>query len=240
MLQKLKVELPPQPENIAPSVDGYVKCPACGGEYKALQESGLCQDCSLAAEKAQRKRAQHRMFIEACLGARGLHEFTFDNYKQSGHNLDAYIACAGFNPSAHNLYLYGTCGSGKTHLAGAAWRKRVDDDLPCEWLRHPELSRLFRKKEADEEQALLKKFAAFDVLVIDDLGVGRSTEFANQILYEILDMRINNYKNGLILTSNLSLEEFAVKVGDDRLPSRIAGMCKVVKIAGEDHRLNSH
>ena len=58
------------------------------------------------------------------------------------------------------------------------------------------------------------------------------------MLYEILDLRASNYKNGLILTSNLSLEEFAAKVGDDRLPSRIAGLCKVIKIESKDYRIS--
>lgn len=200
-------------------------------------DDGFCPDCSKAAEAARSKKARQRMFVEACLGSKGLREFTFESYKRTPENADAFGIAQGFNPTAHNLYLYGTCGSGKTHLAGAAWRKRVEEGLACEFLKHPELSRLFRKKEADEEKMLLKKFADYDVLVIDDIGVGRSTEFSNQILYEILDARISNYKNGLILTSNLSLEDFAMKVGDDRLPSRIAGMCKVVKVTGQDHRL---
>ena len=224
-------------ENTPESVDGYVKCPTCAGEYTKLCDDGLCLDCSKAAEKSRRIIATRQMFIEACLGTRGLREFTFENYKARPENTEAFNACLGFNPTAHNLYLHGTCGSGKTHLAGAAWRKRVDQVLACEFLKHPELSRLFRKKEADEEKILLNKFAAYDVLVIDDIGVGRSMEFANQILYEILDARIGNYKNGLIITSNLSVEDFAIKVGDDRLPSRIAGMCKVIKISGRDHRL---
>lgn len=215
----------------------YKKCPSCNTEWTRLEESGFCPDCHNKAELERTKKARQKMFIEACLGSLGYKQFTLGNYQQTFDNAEAYKACVNFDPAKDNLYLYGSCGSGKTHLAGATWRIRVNDGLPCEFIKHPELSRLFRKIEVAEEKCLLKKFAEFDVLVIDDIGVGRSTEFSNQILYEILDNRINNLKNGLILTSNLSLDDFARKVGDDRLPSRIAGMCKVIKIAGEDHRL---
>lgn len=228
--------LQPQPENTQIS-DAYVKCPTCAAEYKHLCDDGLCPDCSKKRIYEAGKAARQQMFIEACLGKRGLKEFKFELYKQDAGNAEAYAACLGFNPSAHNLYLYGTCGNGKTHLAGAAFRKRVEDGLPCEFINPPALSRLFRKKEVEEERFLLKKFVEFEVLVINDLGVGRSTEFANQIFYEILDARINNYRNGLIITSNLSLEDFALKSGDDRLPSRIAGMCKVIKVVGPDYRI---
>ena len=93
--------------------------------------------------------------------------------------------------------------------------------------------RLFRGREADEEFALLKLFDGYRCLVIDDLGVGRSTEFSNQIIYEIIERRANAMRNGLIITSNLSLDEFAQKSGDDRLPSRIMGLCRRIKITSE-------
>ena len=237
-MEKLKIHPPPQPASTPTSADGYIKCPTCAKEYTRLCDGGLCPDCTDNRDTNIRLLAKQKLLIEACLGARGLREFNFESFKQSPENLEGFKACRDFNPLAHNLFLYGSCGSGKTHLAGAAWRKRVEDGMVCEFLKHPELPRLFRQKEADEEKILLKRFSEFDVLVIDDIGVGRATEFSNQILYEILDLRINNYKNGLILTSNLPLEDFAAKVGDDRLPSRIAGMCKVIKIGGKDHRLS--
>jgi len=39
-----------------------------------------------------------------------------------------------------------------------------------------------------------------------------------------------------LITSNLTLDEIAEKVGD-RIASRIAGMCKVVEVRGKDRRI---
>lgn len=42
---------------------------------------------------------------------------------------------------------------------------------------------------------------------------------------------------GLIITSNLSLDNLRARFADDRLTSRIAGMCKILEITGADRRL---
>lgn len=237
-MEKLKVQLP-SPVNTPNSQSEelvYETCPDCKGEWPRLEESGFCPNCDAHRRIVAKDKAHREMVIKACLGKKGLLEFSLKTYRQAPGNMEAFKACEAFNPLSSNLYLYGGCGTGKTHLAGATWRKRVEEGAKCEFIKHPELNRLFRKKEADEERALLKKFLEYEILVIDDLGVGKSTEFANTVLYEIIDMRASDYKNGMILTSNLSLDEFAAKVGDDRLPSRIAGLCKVIKMVGSDFR----
>lgn len=215
----------------------WVQCPNCKLDVSKLKDSGVCYDCTEELERQEVKRRRQEMFIEACLGSRGLREFTFENYKKTKENQKALSYCLDFDIKKDSVYLHGTCGTGKTHLAGAIWRKAVMGGLQTEFIKHTELSRLFRMRETEEENALLDKFTNYKVLVIDDLGTGRSTEFANQVLYEILDARINNDKHGLIITSNMPLEKFAEKVGDDRLPSRIAGLCKVIEIGGDDFRL---
>lgn len=237
MLEKLRVELPQSQASTPTSDETGFKCEECRGEYTKPLEEGRCPDCHEVYERARQRASKQSLWLEVCLGKRGVQEFKFETFKQNPDNLDAYRTTLGFDSQVHNLYLYGSCGSGKTHLAGAAWRRGIEAGQSGEFIKHPDLNRLFRKLEVEQEKALLKKHLEFDTLVIDDLGVGRSTEFANQIVYEILDLRGSNYKNGLILTSNLSLEEFGMKSGDDRLASRIAGMCKIVKVGGPDHRL---
>ena len=45
---------------------------------------------------------------------------------------------------------------------------------------------------------------------------------------------------GLVVTSAYSLGALAEKLGEDTIPSRLAGMCQVLEIQGFDHRLSSH
>lgn len=235
-MQQLKVQLP-SPANTPLSEVQYFKCDGCAGEFSKCMEGGLCLDCRDRVAK-EKKAAQERLgYLIDRLGEKGEKEYFFESYQQGQGNLEAFNKLAAFNPMAHNIYLTGKCGTGKSHLAGAAWRKRVDEGLKCEFIKYPRLNRMFRMLEVEAEEKLLKKFTEFDVLVIDDIGVGRSTEHTNLVLYEILDARAQAYKNGLIMTTNLSIEELSEKVKDDRLPSRIAGLCDIVKITSDkDYR----
>lgn len=164
-------------------------------------------------------------------------EYTFERFNTTFDNNRAFMAAKEFNPSTQNIFLWGTCGVGKTHLACAIVREAVKKDLTAIFMKPSRLMRYMRVKEADLQEARIKELARVDVLVIDELGLGKETEFARQILQEILDMRELNRKCGLVITGNYSLEEYATKLGEDPIPSRLAGMCNVVLIGGDDMRL---
>jgi DNA replication protein DnaC len=72
-------------------------------------------------------------------------------------------------------------------------------------------------------------------LVIDDLGAEKSSEWAREILYLIIDKRYSDLLP-TIITSNLSPKELAEKL-DDRLVSRLMEDAIVIKIDGKDHRV---
>lgn len=75
-------------------------------------------------------------------------------------------------------------------------------------------------------------------IIIDDIGVEKSTDWMLETLYSIVNER---YEKNLptVFISNLSLKELADKVGD-RIASRIAEMCTIKKIKGEDRRLKKY
>ena len=79
---------------------------------------------------------------------------------------------------------------------------------------------------ARAEQEIMSRYSKIPVLGIDDIGIEKHTEFVIGVIYEIIDYRYMNRPGGLIVTSNLSLSELAQKLGDDRIPSRLAQMCK--------------
>ena len=211
----------------------YKICPSCKGEWTRLEPIGVCYDCALSkkaeVDAAEKLKGETLAFI----GIKGYEQYALDKFKPLAGTEEALEACKTFNPDTDNLYIHGPCGTGKSHLAVSVWRKFFEGKKSGAVYRQPDIMRLFRGREADEEFALLKLFDGYRCLVIDDLGVGRSTEFSNQIIYEIIERRANAMRNGLIITSNLSLDEFAQKSGDDRLPSRIMGLCRRIKITSE-------
>jgi DNA replication protein DnaC len=157
-------------------------------------------------------------------GARSRDEFMREKFIVSDGNKNAFEFCDAFNPKTDNLYLFGATGTGKSHLAIIAARKfwRVAMVIkPCE------IFRAIRACDgAAEEMSVIGSYASQEVLVIDDLGVGKDTEFAVTSLYEIIDRRYQSMFGGLIVTTNLSPDDLAKKLGDDRIPSRLAQMCK--------------
>ena len=86
--------------------------------------------------------------------------------------------------------------------------------------------------EFEEELEMVKKCK---LLIIDDIGAERVTEWVRERLVSIINTRSSN---GLctIYTSNLSLKGLADKQGDARISSRIKGSVTEINLLGKDNR----
>lgn len=73
-----------------------------------------------------------------------------------------------------------------------------------------------------------------DVLLLDDLGAEKSTEWTQAILFEIIDYRYNNNRP-IIITTNCLPEELKEKIGE-RSVDRLREMCKLVTINHSSYR----
>lgn len=210
-------------------------CWSCGRE---IAQDGQDRDCpSCVSRKAEIKRREEREHFASCLGGyRAFDQYTEESFKVGPESLLAMESCKAFDPTKDNLYLWGPTGSGKSHLAVVAARKFVKIGAklikPCEVFR-----RIRGCRDARDEMEIIEHYSRLKVLIIDDLGIGRDTEFAVTTLYEIIDGRYQFKPGGLIVTTNLSLGDLAKKLGDDRIPSRLAQMCKIINIHADDHRL---
>ena len=104
------------------------------------------------------------------------------------------------------------------------------------------------------ESQVLGGIQQAEVLVLDDLGAGRTTAWAKDVLHDIIAHRYNEEKL-LLITSNLRMgdERAEVSAGRQRkldapltlrdrlgdpLISRLYEMCEVVRLEGEDYRTN--
>jgi DNA replication protein DnaC len=220
------------------SID-WKTCVACGRTWAKLVEGTggeciACVEARAAEEVLQRKLGD---YLRLSIGHYGIENYRFDNFRVSPMNDRAFEAFKTFDWKRNNLFVYGPCGTGKTHLAGATFKRLCGQSLTVKWATPFYINRIFRKLEGNQEESQLQQFGHYDGLVIDDLGVGRETDFTLRIIYEILAERIKNERNGLIITSNLALDKLAKHFGDDRLTSRIAGLCNVIYVNGPDSRL---
>lgn len=197
-------------------------CPVC--QYPTW----ACECALLRREKAAAQERSKQAEIIRLGGLRAYQDFTLAKFRDK----KAAAACADY--PKHSLYLFGPTGCGKTHLGTALLRVYGGVVLkPMEMLR-----RLRACESADAEGKLLEFYGAAPLL-IDDLGVEKLTEYALQVIYEVVDRRWMAAAGGLIITSNLDLDALSQKLGDDRIASRIAGMCRIVRLTGEDWRLHA-
>ena len=213
------------------------------GVWRSQLADGLCPAC-IAERETQHQNAQRALAIRNDLvkmlgGEKPYREFTLEKYQIAPGNRLAYERAKHLNPATENLYLWGACGVGKTHLVSATARRCFEETLSVMILRAAQLSRKVRMKDPDQEQAIIDGFVNTEFLVLDDLGTGADTLFSRQIIQEILDGRDSSDRAGLVITSKYSLDALAAKFGDDTISSRLAGMCRVVEVTGNDHRLKA-
>lgn len=181
-----------------------------------------------------RKREENAIALG---GYRALDTYTADRFIVNDHNEAAFKAAVGYDWVSQNVYFHGPAGTGKSHLATVAARKNVDK---CALYKPFQISRMIRSSEnALIEDDTIHRIASKRILVIDDLGTAKDTEFLVGLIYEIIDYRYMNLPGGMIITSNLSLDQLGSKMGDDRIPSRIAQMSSIFKLSGKDHRIQS-
>jgi DNA replication protein DnaC len=140
------------------------------------------------------------------------------------------------------MYIWGPNGTGKTIYAAFILVANIKRQFDLErniFISSVELLSKFRnsysKNTSESEMEILDKYSKVNLLVLDDFGVEKSTEWAYQMLYLLINRRYENMLT-TIFTSNLNLQELGEKLGDNRIPSRIQSMCKIVNMTGKDFR----
>ncbi len=145
----------------------------------------------------------------------------------------------GFPKNPKNLYFYGKTGTGKTFTAFAIGNhfKHITNNKVNFYKVNDIIREVRGCGDVIDEVKTINKFVNMPYLIIDDFGVEKLTEFAYNIIYEILDKRIIYNPEKLIITSNLSISDILKDYGD-RFASRIMGLCKIIKFDGKDLRLS--
>lgn len=171
------------------------------------------------------------------------------NYKDrlSGQNsrelaTRAYQECMNFirdfDTEHGNLLLFGNTGIGKTFLSHCIAKEVMDSLHSVLYLTASEFFDALLEKALnrnDESCLLYEQIHLCDLLIIDDLGTERNTDFVVSQLFVCLNDRILNRKSTIIST-NLTLEEIKTNY-TERTFSRISNHYKILRLAGDDIRI---
>lgn len=241
-------------------------CPLCGGtgmKPAAGNRVTRC-DCIVAA------RAD-RLLHAARIPARYAEHCNFENFDTLNDSLAAAKLRAQtfvreFDVTQRNdgLLLVGPIGVGKTHLAVAILKDLIATrGIACLFYDYRELLKQIQNSynasvQTTEMDVLRPVFEA-EVLVLDELGAVKPTEWVWDTVSLILNTRYNEKRTTIITTnykdlppgglngprSNLSSAESAraaareETLGDrigERMRSRLHEMCRIVQLEGFDYR----
>ena len=242
-------------------------CPVCEGTGWKSVEAGSERrvtrcDCMLRARN-DRLLAQARIprRYEHC----ELSNFEFEGKYKSllPARMAAYKFVEEYPLDSTGLLLIGRSGVGKTHLAVAIMKELIaNKGIPCIFYDHRELLKEIQNsynRSVDlTEMDILLPVLKTDVLVFDDLGSDRASDWAWETISHILNTRYNEKRTTIITTNFQNLpaagavpagepvDRFKIRaaarnetLGDrigERMRSRLHEMCRMVTLEGEDFR----
>ncbi len=242
-------------------------CPICGGTgWKIVERAGLsgAEPCRCAgearAEALQEGSGIPPNYVRA----------TLDNFQIPQDNPIARTGLGTVlmqvrsfvrefpNPDRPGLLLCGDTGTGKTHLAVAALKVIIDKGHQGIFFDYQNLLDRIRssydKTSGSSDKETYRSAMDAEVLLLDDLGSHRVTEWVEDTVTSIVTYRCN-HKKPLIATTNLSPDDtgsiaYTTPGGSDvhrkslreaigeRARSRLFEMCRVVRMPSvEDYRV---
>lgn len=237
--------------------DGFLHCGVCKEakrEYFDFEGYRFLtsRDCKCIRDKKERiekqKLYEERMERIARLRNVSLmdevfYNATFKNFDVNDDNKSVYNACIKYCKSFQDMFeenqgllFYGNVGTGKSFAAACIGNYVMSCFRPVVMTSFVKLLQQFSSFKCDEE-GLIEKITDPDLLILDDLGAERNTDFALEKVYNIVDSRYRT-KKPIILTTNLTLKE--MKENTDiryaRIYDRVFEMCYPMKFDGLSRR----
>ena len=238
--------------------EGFRVCAVCGETKQAWFEvPGLiplskrprmcrCEREKREAEEAEEKRKKLLERIEF-YRVKGLsdsryRECTFA--KDDGADRKASDVCRSYvkdwewvKENNMGLMMWGDVGGGKTFFAACIANALIDQGVQVVMTTIPQLITNMKRDFEAERGNILHMIANVPLLVLDDVGTERNTEYSNELAYEIINTRYNA-KKPLVVTTNLTMKTMkdVEDVTHKRMYERIIEMCSPCKVVSTGRR----
>jgi len=219
------------------TVDNCYKC-------KHIRYAGFkpyTEECVKFKKYIARNEIQEYLKVSG-MGKRFLDK-TFENFEVTEPTQKAFNACMTFckeyllDNGIRGIKLFGNYGCGKTHLMSAVIHKLAEYHKAAFFVVVPDLLKEIRQGfgQGGYSSELIKKVEIAPILILDDLGAEKSSEWVREQLYVIINQRYINMLPTLV-TTNCTTEELMERLGE-RTVSRLIEMTDSYKITADDYRL---
>lgn len=241
----------PASENEYMGEDGLLHCGICKknvqtkikflGKEKTVRCICDCKQKELEAFEEKERQQEKERKRKSCFAETNMAAWTFENNDRKNAKIsDAMIRYAerfpDFRKMGKGLLLYGSVGTGKTYYAACIANKLIDDGYSVVMTNFARLTNTIQGK-FDGKQEFIDSLNRYSLLIIDDLGAERKSEFMQEMVFNIIDSR---YRSGLpfIITTNLTAEEIKKNqdIGYSRIYDRILERCFPVAVTGDSRR----
>ena len=235
--------------------DGLLHCGVCHMPKEQRYERGIMGKtthpvmCRCRIEEYEKNQAEQRArekarHIEELLRdgflSRSMRDWTFE--RDNGQNAQMPVArkyvqnWEQMKEKNIGLLIWGDVGCGKSFLAGAIANALIDQEVRVKMTNFTAiLNDLSSTFEGRNEY--LNRLCSYPLLIIDDFGMERGTEYGLEQVYSVIDGRYRS-KKPLIVTTNLTLTELrsAADTAHKRSYDRVLDMCVPIFCKGESFR----
>jgi len=231
--------------------DGLLRCRTCDGPRQVVIEPPHCSprtvrcDCGCRRAEEEKRQMDWKDYQKMqkrrrCFKGTDMAGWSFANDDRAKPELSDAMQryadkFADYLKSGQGLLLYGPVGTGKTYLAACIANRVIDLGYTA---RMGNFSQVTDNLQSTwNKQEYIQELCDCDLLVIDDLGTERKTDYMQEQVYKVIDAR---YRSGrpLIVTSNLTQEELGnpANIEAQRIYDRVLERCLPVKVEGKSRR----
>lgn len=235
----------------------FEKCPVCGedltrlypcgeGKKRLMHRQCRCQREKAAAEEASRlkqdtMRKVDNLYRQGLIGEQH-RDCTFE--VDDGQDREAGRMCRMYaekwtqmQADNQGLLMWGEVGGGKTFYAACIANALVDKGVMAVMTGLSGLTAKMTENKGEYRGKVLDMVKNVPLLVLDDVGTERSTEYANELVYEVVNQRYMA-KKPLIVTTNLSVQTLRNPESTDkrRIYDRLTEMCAPLRVIGPGRR----
>ena len=253
-IEKLSNSVPDTQEGSYIGENGLRFCANCNSPLETLFEvpelnirRKVNAMCKCTAERLRReeeaKELNRTVIINRQIGfpEADMEEYTFEKDDKANARvttaMQSYVEHFGeLKEQGKGLLLYGDVGTGKTFHAACVVNALIDKGFPCLMTNFARLVNTLQGMY-EGKQEYIDSLNRFSLIVIDDLGAERQSEYMQEQVYNIIDNRYRA-RLPLIITTNLTIEEIKKPqcVGNARIYDRLLEVCHPIEVAGISRR----